>query len=375
MSSNKTYDVIIIGSGQSGVPLATYLAGKNKKVAVIEKDRVGGTCVNWGCTPTKTLYASARIAHTTRRASEYGINTGSVAVDFTKVMSRKDGVVKIWYDGSVKRLTTNEHIDLYYGEGSFLSRSVVRVKKDSGEEISLEATRIFINTGGRARILKIPGLESIEYLDNKKILQLKTLPEHLVILGGGYIGLEFGQMFHRFGSRVTIIQRGDRLLSREDPDISEAVKESMQEEGLEILFHSSIEEIKKLSETNYAFTINQQGQQKQIIGTHLLMAIGRVPNSDMLNLQSAGVETDARGFIKASDTLETTTEGIYVLGVIKGGPAFTHISYDDYRIVRDNLYEEKDKTIHDRSVPNVVFIDPQLGSVGLNESEAKKKNI
>ena len=375
LSSNKAYDVIIIGTGQSGAPLANYLANKGQKVAIIEKDQVGGTCVNWGCTPTKTLYASARVAHIARRASEYGVTTDSLEVDFSKVMARKDEVVKIWHDGSVKRLSQNNNINLYYGEGSFLSKTVVQVRIESGEKLTLEAPRIFINTGGRARVTQIPGLESNDYLDNKKILGLKILPKHLLILGGGYIGLEFGQMFHRFGSQVTVINRGDRLLSREDPDISEAVRDVLQEEGLEILFQSSIEEIKKLSENEYSFTIIQVGQKKEIIGSHLLIAIGREPNSDMLNLNAVGVETDSHGFIKATDKLETTSDGIYVLGDVKGGPAFTHISYDDYRIVRDNLYEERNKTIYDRSVPNVVFIDPQLGSVGLNETEAKKKNI
>lgn len=377
MTDNKKYDAIIIGTGQAGNPLAKYLASKGLKVAIIEKEResVGGTCVNWGCTPTKTLYASARVSHIVNRSKEYGIHTNSVEVNFQEVMNRKNDVVKIWHDGSVNGLSNNKNIDLLFGEGSFVNKKTVQVKLLTGEKITIESERIFINTGARAKILQIPSLDSIDYLDNRKILSLTTLPKHLVIIGGGYIASEFGQMFCRFGSKVTIIVRGDRLLSREDPDISQAVGEIFEQEGIQVFYHSSVREIKKLANESYSFIIDQSGQQKEIQGTHLLMAIGRVPNSGMLNLASAGIKSDAKGFIQTNEKLETNVEGIYALGDVKGGPAFTHISYDDFRIVRDNLYEGKKRIVNDRSVPNTVFIDPQLGSVGLNETEAKKQNI
>ena len=286
MSNNRKYDAIIIGTGQAGNPFAKYIATMGFKVAIIEKERdsVGGTCVNWGCTPTKTLYASARVALMIHRSKDYGIHVHDKTVNFQEVMNRKNHVVKIWHEGAVKGLTQSENIDLFYGEGSFIDEKTVQIKLESGEQITIDADKIFINTGARAKIPQIPGLETIEYLDNRKILQLQSLPEHLVIIGSGYIALEFGQMFHRFGSEVTIIARGDRLLSKEDPDISQAVREVLEEEGIQIMFHSSVQEIRRLSSKVYSYSVNHAGKLINIQASDLLLAIGRVPNYDMINL-------------------------------------------------------------------------------------------
>ena len=376
MISIDSYNTIIIGSGQGAYPLATELASKNLKVAVIEREKLGGTCINWGCTPTKTLYASARVAHITKRASDYGVELGSTpSVNFSEVMKRKNKVVDIWHSGITNNLEKNPNIDVLYGEGSFIDGRTVKVTKTSGEILEISGERIVINTGARSRVQEIEGLETIDYLDNKKILQLDSLPQHLVIIGGGYIALEFGQMFQRFGSKVTIIQRSERLLSREDNDIAEQVKEILESEGITVKVNSKVLKIKKLTENNYSFTIDTNGTVEDIQGTHLLMAIGREPNSDMLNLEAAGVEVDEKGFIKTNEKLETTSESVYAIGDVKGGPAFTHISYDDFRILKNKWFGDGSRTIHNRSVPSTVFIDPQLGRVGLNEKQAKKKGI
>ena len=375
MSSTKSYNTIIIGSGQGAYPLAKELANKQLKVAVIERDKLGGTCINWGCTPTKTLYASARVAHVVKKAHEYGIEVKDISINFPQVMERKNKVVDIWHDGITNNLEKDENIDVYYGEGSFINNRTVKIKQNNNEETKITADRIVINTGARARVQDIEGLEKIDYLDNKKILQLKTLPEHLVIIGGGYIALEFGQMFKRFGSEVTIIQRSGRLLSREDDDISDHVKKILEEEGIQVKVDSRVTKIRKNSDNDYTFTIETNGNNEDIHGTHLLMAIGRIPNSDSLNLQTAGIETESNGVIKINKYLETSTPGIYAIGDVKGGPAFTHISYDDYRILKELWFENSNRTINERSIPSTVFIDPQLGRIGFNEKQAKKQNL
>ena len=371
MAVSEQYDAIIIGAGQSGGPLSTTLAGAGIKTAIIEKVHVGGTCINEGCTPTKTMVASARIAYLTKRAADYGVNTGSVTVDLKKVRQRKRDIVDSWRNSGQKRIEDTDGVDLIFGEAKFLEPKKIHVKLNDQNSQRLTADKIFINTGARPVIPPLPGLETVPYLNSTSIMELDEIPEHLLVLGGGYIGLEFGQMFRRFGSEVTIIQRSNQLLSKEDRDIAEEVHKILEDDGIEILLNSAAISIEKRNRIN--LKISTQNGEKEIEGTHILVATGRRPNTDQLNLDGAGIETDQRGFIKVNNKLETSVSGIYALGDVKGGPAFTHISYDDYRIIKSNLLENGNRATDDRLIPYTVFIDPQLGRVGLSETEAREK--
>ena len=371
MAVSEQYDAIIIGAGQSGGPLSTTLAGAGIKTAIIEKVHVGGTCINEGCTPTKTMVASARIAYLTKRAADYGVNTGSVTVDLKKVRQRKRDIVDSWRNSGQKRIEDTDGVDLIFGEAKFLEPKKIHVKLNDQNSQRLTADKIFINTGARPVIPPLPGLETVPYLNSTSIMELDEIPEHLLVLGGGYIGLEFGQMFRRFGSEVTIIQRSNQLLSKEDRDIAEEVHKILEDDGIEILLNSAAISIEKRNRIN--LKISTQNGEKEIEGTHILVATGRRPNTDQLNLDGAGIETDQRGFIKVNNKLETSVSGIYALGDVKGGPAFTHISYDDYRIIKSNLLENGNRATDDRLIPFTVFIDPQLGRVGLSETEAREK--
>ena len=371
MAVSEQYDAIIIGAGQSGGPLSTTLAGAGIKTAIIEKVHVGGTCINEGCTPTKTMVASARIAYLTKRAADYGVNTGSVTVDLKKVRQRKRDIVDSWRNSGQKRIEDTDGVDLIFGEAKFLEPKKIHVKLNDENSQRLTADKIFINTGARPVIPPLPGLETVPYLNSTSIMELDEIPEHLLVLGGGYIGLEFGQMFRRFGSEVTIIQRSNQLLSKEDRDIAEEVHKILEDDGIEILLNNPAVSIEKRNGIN--LKVSTQNGKKEIEGTHILVATGRRPNTDQLNLDAAGIETDQRGFIKVNNKLETSVSGIYALGDVKGGPAFTHISYDDYRIIKSNLLENGNRATDDRLIPFTVFIDPQLGRVGLSETEAREK--
>jgi dihydrolipoamide dehydrogenase len=364
-----TYDAVIIGTGQSGKPLALSLARAGWKIAVIEREHVGGTCINVGCTPTKTLVASGRVAYLARRASDYGVSAGTVKVDMRRVLERKRGVVESFRNGGQRALEKAANLELIFGEASFVDARRVRVQLNGGMR-ELEGKRIAINTGGRPAVPPIPGLDRVPFLDSSSIMELTDLPEHLVVLGGGYIGLEFCQMFRRFGSRVTIVNRDPRLVLREDPDVSAEVEKILKEDGIEVLNSAQVARVEKDGDG-----VRVALESGEISGSHLLVAVGRVPNSDRLNLGAAGVETDKAGFIKVNSKLETNVPSIYAIGDVKGGPAFTHISYDDFRILRDNWLKGGSATIDGRMVPNCVFIDPQLATVGLNETEAKKRGI
>ena len=370
MNKPHDYDAIVIGSGQAGTPLCTALAQAGLHTALIEREHVGGTCVNEGCTPTKTMVASGRVAYLARRASDYGIQTGPITVDLRRVRQRKRDIVDSFRNGSQSRIEKTANLDLIFGDASFNSPDSVQVQLKDGSQCTLYARRIFINTGTRPFQPPIQGLEKAPFLDNVSLMELDTVPEHLLVLGGGYIGLEFGQMFRRFGSRVTVVQSAKQLLTREDADISEEVQKILQQEGLEFLLNASAQRVSQ-SDGNICLEVRTGEQQSTLTGSHLLVSTGRVPNSDKLNLGAAGIETDARGFIKTNSRLETNVEGVYALGDVKGGPAFTHISYDDFRIIRANLLEKKNLTTLDRLVPYTVFIDPQLGRIGLTESEAR----
>lgn len=369
-------DAVIIGSGQAGTPLSTTLAEAGMRTALIERKHVGGTCVNEGCTPTKTMVASGRVAYLARRAADYGVHTGTIKVDMHQVRERKRAIVDSFRNGSQARIEKSKNLELIFGDAKFSGPKTVDVQLDDGTHRSLSAKYVFINAGTRASWPRLEGLENIPALDNSSIMELDQVPEHLLILGGGYIGVEFGQLFRRFGSHVTIVQSAGQLLTREDPDIAEGVTKILQQDGVEVLLSAKATRVRQ-ADGKIRLEIEQQGNTTTLVGSHLLLATGRVPNSDTLNLTAAGIDVDKRGFIRVNDQLETTASGVFALGDIKGGPAFTHISYDDFRIVRANLLEKKDASIANRLVPYTVFMDPQLGRVGMTETEARaaKRNI
>lgn len=372
MSTSQPYDAIVVGSGQGGTPLSIALAQAGMRTGLIERKHVGGTCINEGCTPTKTMVASGRVAYLARRAADYGVHTGPISIDMKRVRQRKRDMVESFRGGDEKRIQNTQGLDLISGEASFTGPKTLIVKSSDGKTRSVSATRVFINAGARASRPKLEGLESVEALDNVSIMELDSVPGHLLILGGGYIGLEFGQLFHRFGSQVTIVQAGKQLLTREDPDVAQEVQKILREDGIDVFLNAKATGVESQGET---IQLHMQAQESltTLTGSHLLLATGRIPNSDRLNLQAAGVETDDRGFIRVNDRLETTAPDIYALGDIKGGPAFTHISYDDFRILRANLLEQKSASTKERFVPYTVFIDPQLGRIGLTESEARRQ--
>jgi pyruvate/2-oxoglutarate dehydrogenase complex dihydrolipoamide dehydrogenase (E3) component len=363
----EDFDAIIIGSGQGGNPLAEALIAAGNKTAMIERQDVGGTCINRGCTPTKTMVASARVAYLARRGADYGVHTSPVTIDLGRVRERKRAIVSSFRQSREKRLEKVK-ADLIRGEASFTGPKQLRIALNGGGERLLRAPQIFIDTGTRSARPPITGLDTVPYLDNDSIMELDHVPEHLLILGGGYIGVEFGQMFRRFGSQVTVIQSGAQLLREEDEDVAAEVLKILREDGIDILLNARAREVKP----GIALKVLIEGKTQTVEGSHLLVATGRVPNTDALKLSAGGVETDERGFIRVNDRLETSAPGVYAIGDVKGGPAFTHISYDDYRILKANLLDGRQRTLRDRMVPYTVFMDPQLGRVGMTETEAKK---
>jgi pyruvate/2-oxoglutarate dehydrogenase complex dihydrolipoamide dehydrogenase (E3) component len=364
------YDAVVIGAGQAGSPLSIALAEAGRKTALVESKYVGGTCINVGCTPTKTMVAGARVGYLTRRAADYGIRCGPVGVDMAQVYRRKQAIVEEFRAGLQHRLDDAKNVELIFGEARFTGPNVVEVRLTAGGTRTLTADTIFINAGARPARPRITGLDSVKALDSTSIMELQELPKHLLVLGGGYVGLEFGQMFRRFGSAVTIVQQGKQLLGREDPDVATEVCNLLETDGIEILLETEAVGV-HASASGVGLDLRDATGERTIAGSHLLLAVGRVPNSDRLNLAAAGVKVDARGFISADDRLQTNVAGIYALGDIKGGPAFTHISYDDYRIIRNNLLRGGQSSTKDRMVPYTVFIDPQLGRIGLSEQEAR----
>jgi pyruvate/2-oxoglutarate dehydrogenase complex dihydrolipoamide dehydrogenase (E3) component len=372
MNNPQQFDAIVIGSGQGGTPLSMALAGAGMRTALVERKHIGGTCINEGCTPTKTMVASGRVAYLTRRAPDYGVHTGPVSVDMAKVRKRKRDIVDSFRNGSQSRIEKTANLELIFGDASFSGSKTVSVRLQHGGYRTLSARYIFINAGTRASRPKLDGLDDVPFLDNASIMELDAVPDHLLILGGGYIGLEFGQLFRRLGSRVTIVQSARQLLMGEDPDIAEEVAHILQQDGVDVMLNSKATHVEQ-SGTNIRLQALSEHASTTLDGSHLLVATGRAPNSDTLNLAAAGVQTSDRGFIQVNDRLETTAEGVYALGDIKGGPAFTHISYDDFRIIRSNLIEKKTASTKNRQVPYTLFIDPQLGRVGLTESEARKQ--
>lgn len=360
---SERFDAIILGSGQAGNPLAVALSDAGKKTAMIESSHVGGTCVNYGCTPTKTMVASARVAYLARRGSDFGVELTGLRVAMARVRERKRRIVESFRAGNERRLASAKNVELIRGEGRFVGPKRVAV---NGRE--LEAEWIFINTGLRSMIPAIEGIANVLLLDNASIMELDVVPEHLLVLGGGYVGLEFAQMFRRFGSRVTVIHKGKQLLEREDEDVAAEVKTILEEDGIEILLNTNT------VRASGAVTLEVETPDGMwtVKGSHLLVAAGRVPNTEALELEAAGIAADERGFVRVNEFLETSVDGVYALGDVKGGPAFTHISYDDYRIVKANLLDGESRTTRGRFVPYTVYIDPQLGRVGMSENEARR---
>jgi dihydrolipoamide dehydrogenase len=366
------YDAIVIGSGQAGNPLCYRLASLGWKVALIERANVGGTCINTGCTPTKTMVQRAQVAYYARNAARWGVNAQNVSVDLPTIVAQKNKVVQSFRGGIQKRIGELPNLQFYEGQARFEDAHKIRVQRPGAEDVLLESEKIFINTGGRPRISQIPGLENIKFLTNESIMNLTVLPEHLIVLGGGYIGVEFGQMFRRFGSHVTIIHNTNQILPHEDPEVSAEIQRVLEGEG--IAFHLNVKttRLEKLTDSIVMSIDDPQGL-PPVTGSHLLVATGRQPNTEDLDLEKAGIATDQRGFVKVNYRLETNVPGIWALGDVNGGPAFTHISFNDFQIVDANLTQGKNLSTEHRLVPYCVFTDPQLAGVGLTEKQARAK--
>jgi pyruvate/2-oxoglutarate dehydrogenase complex dihydrolipoamide dehydrogenase (E3) component len=359
----QAFDAIIIGAGQAGPPLAGRLTAAGQTVAVIERKLVGGTCVNTGCIPTKTLVASAYAAHLARRGAEYGVGSGEITVDIGKVKARKDKIMLDDRHGVESWLEGMDNCTLIRGHAQFTDPHTVRV-----DDKLLTADKIFLNVGGRAVVPDMPGLSDIDYMTNVGILDLDTLPEHLVIIGGSYIALEFAQMYRRFGADVIVIEKGPRLTSREDEDVSAAIKEILENEGIAVELDATAISFRK---RDNGFEVTPREGAEPIVGSHLLMAIGRRPNTDDLGLENAGVETDARGNIVVDDQCRTNVEHIWAMGDCNGRGAFTHTSYNDFEIVAANLLDDDSRKVSDRVPTYALYIDPPLGRAGMTVDQVR----
>lgn len=361
------YDAIVIGTGQAGPPLATRMASEGLKTAIIERSLFGGTCVNTGCIPTKTLVANARVAHVARRAADFGVDVGaSITVDMQKVKARKDEVSGVSNKGVEKWVKETDGLTVYEGHARFTGPSSVEV---NGEP--LEADRIFVNVGGRAFIPDMQGIDQVEYFTNSSMMTVDFLPEHLLIVGGSYVGLEFAQMYRRFGSRVTVVEKGERLIAREDEDISAEVEQILAADGIDVVTGAECIAVARQG-SGIAITTRGRENKPEVVGSHLLMAVGRRPNTDDLGLDKAGVETDARGYIVVDDQLRTNVPGIWAMGDVNGRGAFTHTSYNDYQIVAANMFDNDPRRVSDRIIAYALYIDPPLGRAGMTEREVRQ---
>jgi pyruvate/2-oxoglutarate dehydrogenase complex dihydrolipoamide dehydrogenase (E3) component len=362
----KHFDAIIIGTGQAGPPMAARFAGAGKTVAIIERDKFGGTCVNTGCTPTKTLVASAYAIHVAGRGAEYGFSICDLRVDMTRVKARKDAASATSSKGVEEWLRGMANCTVIQGQARFQSANTVVVN----DEV-LEADKIFINVGGRARVPDMPGIHDVPFLTNSSMMNLDVLPAHFIIVGGSYVGLEFAQIYRRFGSEVTVVEMGSRLIGREDEDISDAVREILEAEGIHVRLNAKCISLEK-SEAGVAVGLSCDEGPPEVVGTHVLMAVGRIPNTDDLGLDRAGVATDHRGYIVVDDQLQTNVPGIWALGDCNGRGAFTHTAYNDYEIVADNLFNADHRRVSDRIQAYALFIDPPLGRCGMTDADVRK---
>ncbi len=363
------FDAIVLGAGQAGPPLAVELAHAGRKVALVERKNFGGTCVNTGCIPTKTLLANARVAHMARRAGDYGVSTGSVAVDMKKVKARKDEVSGSSREGVEKMLRTTPNCSVFTGHARFVADQTIEI---DGQR--LDADQIFINVGGRAAIPRIDGLASVPWLTNSSMMEVDFLPEHLVIVGGSYVAIEFAQMYRRFGSRVTILQRGPRLVTREDEDVSKAVLDLLADEQIDVRLDVDNIAVRSAS-AGILVEATAHGAKSAITASHLLLATGRTPNTDDLGLENTSIKRDDRGYIVVDDTLRTSAAGVWALGDCNGRGAFTHTSYNDYEIIAANLLRGEPRRVSDRIVTYAVFTDPPLARVGMTETDIRKANM
>jgi pyruvate/2-oxoglutarate dehydrogenase complex dihydrolipoamide dehydrogenase (E3) component len=370
MADVEKYKAIVIGSGQGGTPLCQELAKAGWKTALVEREHVGGTCINEGCTPTKTMVASGRVAYLARRGADYGVHTGALRIDMKRVRKRKRDIVNLFRGGQQKTVEATKNLDLIFGEASFVSEKSIEVKDKKGKTRTLSADYFFVNVGCRPSAPPIDGLEDVAYLDSTSVMELAEVPKHLAVIGGGYIGLEFGQLFRRLGAQVTVITSGKQLLDHEDEDVAEEVAKILQQDGIKILFNVKDEHLKCMAKQR-VLKAGTGKSAKTIRYSHLLVAAGRKSNADALRATVAGIAVDEHGYIKVNERLETNVANIFAIGDVKGGPAFTHISYDDFRILRTNVLEKGGATIAGRLVPYTVFIDPQLGRVGMTEAEAR----
>jgi pyruvate/2-oxoglutarate dehydrogenase complex dihydrolipoamide dehydrogenase (E3) component len=363
------FDAIIIGAGQAGPSLAARFSKEGQRVAIIERKHFGGTCVNTGCIPTKTLVASAYVAHMARRAQDYGVDNRAVSVDMKRVKARKDAIVEQSRDGLSQLLGNLDKVTIYKGHARFTAPRTVEV---NGELLS--ADRIFVNSGGRAAVPKMPGLDAVPFLTNSTMMEVDFLPDHLLIVGGSYVGLEFAHVYRRFGARVTVVEMADRLIVREDPDISDAVREILEADGVEVRLKAECLAVEKGGD-RIAMNLECAAGAPRIHGSHVLLAVGRRPNTEDLGLDKAGVQVDAKGFITVDDQCRTNVDGIWALGEVNGRGAFTHTSYNDFEIVAANLFDNDPRRISDRITCYGLFIDPPLGRVGMTEQEVRQKGL
>jgi pyruvate/2-oxoglutarate dehydrogenase complex dihydrolipoamide dehydrogenase (E3) component len=371
------YDVIVIGAGQSGVPLATRMASAGKKTLLIEREHLGGTCVNDGCIPTKTLIASARTAYVARRAADYGVQiSGEIRVDMKAVKARKDAVVQESVTGLTKWLSSTPNLSVVFGHARFVSPHAVQVDGVHGVNSEvMEAAQIFINTGARPVVPDWPGLADVPYLTNTSMMALDELPEHLLIVGGSYIGLEFAQMYRRFGARVTVVEQGDRIIAREDAEVSSEVQAILEREGVQFVLGARDMKVALAAsgknKTDIHFSALVSGKKHELLSSHLLLAVGRKPNSDDLGLQAAGIAIDKRGYITVDDELRTNVAGVWAMGDINGRGAFTHTSYNDFEIIVANLLNNDPRRVSDRIMAYALYIDPPLARIGMSETEVR----
>lgn len=368
----RKFDAIIIGAGQSGIPLAKKLAKAGKKVALIEKRIIGGTCINDGCSPTKTMIFSARVAHIVKNSEHWGVKCKNVTIDYDRVYDRKQKIVTTFRNGAIKGIKKTKNLEVIMGEASFIDKETLKIKTAKGN-IEIKGSQIFINTGASPLIPNLKGIEDTEYLTSTTLLELKEIPKHLIIIGGGYIALELGQMMNRFGAKVTILEQSKTLLPHEDEDVCIAMTEIFAKENIEIHTGSKVSAISGKKQKKVVASV--KGKKRTFNCSHILIAAGRKPQTEKLNLKAVGIKTDDKGHVLVNNKLRTAVKNIYALGDVKGGPAFTHVAYNDHLIIYNNLINKQNKSIKNRLIPYCMFTDPQMGRVGITEDEAKAQKI